>query len=116
MTYSIVARCPTTGAMGVAVQTHWFNVGATVPMIEPGVGAVATQSVTSRDTGRAVLSSVRRGANVADALADASKVDDQWDMRQVGVVDWAGNSATHTGSRCVPHAGGVTPKADALQI
>ncbi len=44
-TYSIVARDPATGELGVAVQSHWFSVGSVVPWAEAGVGAVATQSV-----------------------------------------------------------------------
>ena len=43
-TYSIVARDPGTGELGVAVQSHWFSVGSSVPWAESGVGAVATQS------------------------------------------------------------------------
>ena len=43
-TYSIVARDPATGEMGVAVQSHWFSVGSIVTWAEAGVGAVATQS------------------------------------------------------------------------
>ena len=42
-TYSIVARDPETGEMGVAVQSHWFSVGALCPWTEAGVGAIATQ-------------------------------------------------------------------------
>ena len=51
-TYSIVARDPDTGELGVAVQTHWFNVGALVPWAESGVGAVATQSLVDPSYGR----------------------------------------------------------------
>ncbi len=43
-TYSIAARDAQTGELGVAVQSHWFSVGAIVPWAEAGVGAVATQS------------------------------------------------------------------------
>ena len=48
-TYSIVARDPVTGDFGVAVQSHWFQVGPAVPWAEAGVGAVATQSFTRID-------------------------------------------------------------------
>ncbi len=104
LTYSIVARCPRTGAVGVAVQTHWFAVGATVPVVEPGVGAIATQSVASRETARAVLTNLRAGENVDGALEEASTRDQQWDIRQIGVVTWTGQ-AYYTGhgafaSRC----------------
>src|SRR6185436_7643790 len=44
-TFSIVARDPDTGEIGVAVQSHYFAVGPIVPWAEPGVGAVATQSL-----------------------------------------------------------------------
>jgi uncharacterized Ntn-hydrolase superfamily protein len=115
LTYSIVARCPKTGAVGVAVQTHWFAVGAAVPVIEPGVGAVATQSVASRDTARAVLSNLRSGEDVDGALERASARDQQWDMRQIGVVTWTGRAATYTGSRCVSFARGVAANGVACQ-
>ena len=47
-TYSIVALDPDTGELGVAVQSHWFSVGALVTWAEAGVGAVATQSLVDR--------------------------------------------------------------------
>lgn len=51
-TFSIVARDPKTGEMGVAVQSHWFSVGADVSWAEAGVGAVATQSFVDPSYGR----------------------------------------------------------------
>src|SRR5688500_6501287 len=50
-TYSIVARDPTTGDLGVAVQSHYFSVGSAVMWAEPGVGAVATQSFVEKAYG-----------------------------------------------------------------
>src|SRR5262245_4584869 len=51
-TFSIVARDPETGQLGVAVQSHWFSVGAIVPWAEAGVGAVATQSFVDPSYGK----------------------------------------------------------------
>src|SRR5215831_9229421 len=51
-TYSIVARDPATGELGVAVQSHWFSVGSVVPWAEAGVGAVATQSFVDPSYGK----------------------------------------------------------------
>ena len=48
-TYSIVARDPLSGEMGVAVQSHWFSVGSLVTWAEAGVGAVATQAMVNAD-------------------------------------------------------------------
>ena len=38
MTYSIVALDPTTGELGVAVQSRWFSVGSSVAWVEPRAG------------------------------------------------------------------------------
>ena len=60
-TYSIVARDPATGDLGVAVQSHWFSVGSVVPRAEAGVGAVATQSVVDVSNGPLGLEMMRAG-------------------------------------------------------
>ena len=44
MTWSIVARDPATGHLGVAVASRFFAVGGIVPHVRGGVGAVATQA------------------------------------------------------------------------
>ncbi len=108
MTYSIVARDPTTGELGVAVQTRWFNVGETVPWAEPGVGAVATQSFSLKSYGPLGLERMRVGETAPEALAALVAADEGRDVRQVGMVDAAGGSAAHTGARCVVAAGHVT--------
>src|SRR5882762_7109510 len=70
-TFSIVARDPETGDLGVAVQSHWFSVGSIVPWAEAGVGAVATQSlveVSYGPKGLALMSSGRSGKRTLDEL------------------------------------------------
>jgi uncharacterized Ntn-hydrolase superfamily protein len=114
MTYSIVARDPATGELGVAVQTRWFNVGETVPWAEPGVGAVATQSFSEKSYGPLGLARMREGASAPDALEALVKDDPGREVRQVGMVDASGRSAAFTGSRCVAAAGHVT--ADDVSI
>ena len=70
MTYSIVARDPRSGELGVAVQSRWPCVGAGVVWAEPGVGAVATQSFTEISYGPLGLEAMRAGTSAPDALAD----------------------------------------------
>src|ERR1700754_4493532 len=67
-TFSIVARDPATGELGVAVQSHWFSVGAIVPWAEAGVGAVATQSFVDPSYGKLGLDLMRAGKSAPDAL------------------------------------------------
>ena len=114
MTYSIVARDATTGELGVAVQTRWPNVGETVPWAEPGVGAVATQSFSEKSYGPLGLARMREGQSALEALAALLAVDEGREVRQVGMVDAAGRSASFTGSRCVEAAGHIT--TDGLSV
>ena len=104
-TYSIVARDPATGDMGVAVQSHFFGVGAWVTWAEPGVGAVATQSFVERSYGPKGLALMAGGMAPADALAQLVAEDPQRDVRQVGYVDASGRAAAHTGAKAIDFAG-----------
>lgn len=104
-TYSIVARDPVTGEMGVAVQSHWFSVGAIVPWAEAGVGAVATQSFVEPAYGLLGLELMRSGRTAEQALRALITTDVAEDVRQVGMVDAAGNAAAHTGSHAIQGAG-----------
>ena len=105
MTYSIVARDPRTGELGVAVQSHWFAAGGSVPWAEAGVGAVATQAFLEMSYGPRGLDLLREGATAEEALRRLLADDPDADVRQVGIVDAAGTVATHTGTRTIPGAG-----------
>jgi len=108
MTYSIVARDPATGELGVAVQSHWFSVGPIVPWAEPGVGAVATQANVLPSYGPGALGLMRFGASAGEALERLVAEDSGSAGRQVAVVDAAGRVAVHTGSSAIPFAGHST--------
>ena len=104
-TYSIVARDPKTGELGVAVQSHWFSVGSLVIWAEAGVGAVATQSFVEPSYGPKGLELMAAGSPAPEALRLLLKKDAQPDVRQVAMVDARGNVAAHTGKLCIPAAG-----------
>ncbi|HEX5900083.1 MAG TPA: DUF1028 domain-containing protein [Solirubrobacteraceae bacterium] len=104
-TYSIVARDPQTGELGVAVQSHWFAVGPIVPWVRSGVGAVATQSIAEPAYGPRALDGLAGGARAREALDELVGDDDLARFRQVAVVDAHGNAAAHTGEGCIAHAG-----------
>ena len=114
-TYSIVARDPATGELGVAVQSHWFSVGSNVSWAEAGVGAVATQSFIDPAYGPLGLQLMRAGRSAPDTLKALLAGDAQRDVRQVGMVDAQGRVATHTGALCIPAAGGQEGKEYVVQ-
>jgi uncharacterized Ntn-hydrolase superfamily protein len=104
-TYSIVARDPDTGQMGVAVQSHWFSVGPIVPWAEAGVGAVATQSFVDPSYGPLGLELMRLGRTAPEALEALVSTDQGEAVRQVAMVDAKGNVDAHTGVRAIQAAG-----------
>ncbi|WP_027944701.1 DUF1028 domain-containing protein [Amycolatopsis taiwanensis] len=104
MTYSIVARDPATGQLGVGAQTHFFGVGALLPWAEAGVGAVATQAFVNVDHGPRGVELLRAGASASATVDILMAGDPDSRYRQLGVVDAAGSAATYTGKSCAPHA------------
>ena len=104
-TFSIVARDPSTGEMGVAVQSHWFSVGTLVPWGEAGVGIVATQSMVEPSYGPLGLKMMHLGKTADQTLTGLLAADSGKDLRQVAMVDCQGNVAVHTGDRCIQYAG-----------
>jgi uncharacterized Ntn-hydrolase superfamily protein len=106
-TFSIVARDPKTGEIGVAVQSHWFAVGQIVPWAEAGVGAVATQSFVDPSYGQLGLDLLRAGKSAPDALKGLLGADAACDVRQVAMIDASGAVASFTGARDIQAAGGI---------
>lgn len=105
MTYSIVARDPKTGELGVAVQSRAFNTGAIVPWAAPGVGVVATQSYTEPSYGPLGLDLLRAGKTPEEALSELVAADAEREYRQVAILDDNGRVAVHVGEACIPAAG-----------
>ena len=105
MTYSLVARDPDTGELGVAVQSRSFRTGSVVPWAAAGVGAVATQSFSLRSYGPKGLALLGEGASPEAVLSTLTSQDELRDFRQVGVVDALGRTAAYTGAACIPAAG-----------
>lgn len=115
MTYSIVARDPDTGFLGVAVQTYWFGVGSIVPWVEPNVGAVATQSFVEPSYGPQGLDLLRAGRPAAEALEQLTAADGSPELRQVAIIDATGAVAAHTGEGCCEAAGHVLGRGVSCQ-
>ena len=100
-TYSIGARDPATGQLGVAVQSHWFSVGSGVLWAEPGIGAVATQSFVDPSYGPLGLQLMRVGKDASQALHALLSIDKHANVRQVGMIDANGVVANHTGDMSI---------------
>ncbi|POR01329.1 hypothetical protein AU468_08405 [Alkalispirochaeta sphaeroplastigenens] len=104
-TYSIVAVDHETRTMGAAVQSHYFSVGSVVPWAQPGVGVVVTQSVVQADFGPWGLSLLGQGLAPPAVMAMLLVGDEHPQVRQLAVIAPTGESAAHTGDRCIAQAG-----------
>jgi uncharacterized Ntn-hydrolase superfamily protein len=113
-TYSIVARDTTTGEIGAAVQSHWFQVSHVI-WVEPGVGAVATQSLADFTYGPAGLELLSLGRGAKEALEGLLETDSAPRFRQVAILDFDGDIAAHTGESCIAEAGHVIGKDYSVQ-
>lgn len=114
-TFSIVARDPLTGQMGVAVQSHWFSTGSIVTWADPGVGAIATQSMVEVSYGPLGLNGLRDGNAPGEVLSQLLKADENREVRQVAMVDAKGRVAVHTGNHCIAEAGHLSGNQFSVQ-
>lgn len=114
-TFSIVARDPNTGELGVAVQSHWFSVGPIVPWAEAGVGAVATQSFVDPSYGKLGLELMRAGKSAPDALKSLLAGDEGREVRQVAMIDTQGRVEAWTGKNDIQAAGHMVGKNFSVQ-
>lgn len=114
-TYSIVARDPESGQLGVAVQSHWFSVGSLVPWAQAGVGAIATQSFVEVRYGASGLDLMASGLSAPRTLDALLAADANPGVRQVAMIDASGRVAVHTGENCIQYAGHLTGENFSVQ-
>jgi len=110
-----VAYDAETGEMGVAVQSHWFQVGPIVAWGKAGVGVVATQSFVDPAYGPKGIALMENGVPADDALSILLKQDNGEAFRQVAILDVHGNISAHTGSKCIQSAGDHQGKTYSVQ-
>ena len=105
MTWSLIARDPSTGAFGIAVATRFFAVGALCPHIDGGVGAIATQALINPLLGTRGLRMLRDQIPAPAVLAALVASDPGQSVRQVHLQDAGGRIAAHTGRDCIDWCG-----------
>ena len=114
-TFSIVATDPAQNELGVAVQSKFLAVGAVVPWVESGAGAIATQAWANTSFGPRALELLQRGEPPDQVAQRLIAGDDGADDRQFGIVARDGRAATFTGARCIAWAGGIVGDGFAAQ-
>jgi uncharacterized Ntn-hydrolase superfamily protein len=115
MTFSIIARDPESGAFGVAVSTAVPAVGAMVPHVRPGVGAIATQSYTNVRLGIEGLRLLEAGLGPEAALTALLAEDAEAPLRQAAGIDARGRVFAYSGDQCVDWYGHRTGEHYSVQ-
>jgi uncharacterized Ntn-hydrolase superfamily protein len=105
MTWSIIARDEATGRIGIAVATRFFAVGALVPHIKTGVGAIASQAFMNPHYGPKGLALLEAGTSAEETVARLTATDDGRHNRQLHVMDRTGRCAAYTGAACIDWCG-----------
>src|SRR5687767_2766820 len=106
MTWSIIAR-DESGALGVAVATRFFAVGALCPHAESGVGALSTQALVNPFYGKHGLDLLRAGVPAPEVVRNLTAPDEGRDHRQLHIIDAEGRIGQHTGASCIEWCGAV---------
>ena len=107
MTWSIIARDSAGGQIGIAVATRFFAVGARVPHIAAGFGAVATQALVNPYYGIDGTRLLREGKSPDDIVKALLAADSGREARQLHIMDVQGRIAAHTGRDCVDWCGHI---------
>ena len=115
MTFSIVAHCPRTGKLGVAVSTAVPAVGSMCPYVKPGVGAVSTQAWVNPYLAIEALQRMEQGKPGPAALKAVLAADEARGLRQIGLVDAQGRSASWSGEHCTDWFGHLVDDHFAVQ-
>jgi len=114
MTWSIIAIDSASGQIGVAVATRFFAVGARVPHIAAGFGAIATQALVNPYYGIDGVKLLREGKSPDEIVTTLLSADPGCESRQLHVMDVEGRIAAHTGKDCVDWCGHL--KGDGFSI
>ena len=106
MTYSIIARDPTTGHVGIAVASRFFAAGSIVPTIKHGIGAVCSQAFASPLYGAQAIALQSAGMHPRDIISSLTSADEGSAQRQLHLMDYyTGRNAAFTGKSCIDWAG-----------
>ncbi len=108
MTFTVVARDPQTGYLGIAQSTNPITVGSRCPFIRANVGAVSTQAYTDPGLGPLAVELLALGHSPQKVIEELKQSDEHYEYRQLGIVDRHGRAAAFSGAQCKTHTLALT--------
>ncbi len=115
MTYSVIAKCPESGAVGVAMTSATINharvtpfVNGVLPTLSENGFIASLQAFVNPMLGYESAKVLEKGASFEQLEEHLKSYDACWDRRQLGVLKVSGEVYAHTGENCLPVASHVT--------
>jgi uncharacterized Ntn-hydrolase superfamily protein len=99
MTFTLVARCPKTGQMGIGIATYSICVGLYCNGLRPNVGATMSQAFVNQGNNTLALRLLEQGFGPARVLYELSANDPDFAYRQIAVIDRDGKAVVHSGPK-----------------
>lgn len=97
-TYSIIARDPDSGELGMGVQSKAFAAGNRAMHAKGGVAVIAHQASANPMYGAIGIDLIERGYSPQEALDMMVASDEGRDRRQVAILDMQGRTAAWSGT------------------
>ncbi len=105
MTFSIIARCPHTGRLGLGIATFSIGSGGRCEGIQAGVGVCKSQAFTNRGNDPLAIELMAQGHTPAHVMKMLEQNDPDHEYRQIAIIDRDGNGVGHSGSGTRPWSG-----------
>ncbi len=108
MTFTLLARCPKTGQVGIGIATYSITVGLYCNGLRGNVGATMTQAFVNQSNNPLALRLLEQGYTPEHVLAELQANDPNHEFRQIAVIDRLGRLAAYSGLKNRGWAGHVT--------
>src|SRR5260370_17214117 len=99
MTFTLLARCPRTGQVGIGIATYSICVGLYCNGLRGNVGATMTQAFVSQGNNPLGLKLLSQGYTPGRVLDDLKANDPYYEYRQIAVIDRVGQIAAYSGPK-----------------
>jgi uncharacterized Ntn-hydrolase superfamily protein len=99
MTFTLLARCPRTGQVGIGIATYSICVGLYCNGLRGNVGATMTQAFVNQGNNPLGLKLLSQGYTPGRVLDDLKANDPHYEYRQIAVIDRVGRIAAYSGPK-----------------
>ncbi len=105
MTFTVVARNPQTGQIGIGIATYSIGVGLYCNGLRSNVGATMTQAFVNQGNNALALRLLAQGFTPARVVEELQANDPDFAYRQIAVIDREGQAAAYSGPKTRGYSG-----------